>query len=113
MTSHARSAVGIGSLNHLGIHTHEAQFVCHEFSGALHMFGGDALGGDRLQRDLFGQYLDDAVPIGFDARTNLVSGERCMMVLLYMCVSGVIAMAAPVYKCLNVTVTSKHDMESV
>ena len=24
----ARSAVGIGSLNHLGIHTHEAQFVC-------------------------------------------------------------------------------------
>ena len=36
-----------------------------------------------------------------------------MMVLLYMCVSGVIAMAAPVYKCLNVTVTSKHDMESV
>ena len=30
-----------------------------------------------------------------------------------MCVSGVIAMTAPVYKCLNVTVTSKHDMESV
>ena len=73
----ARSAVGIGSLDHLGIHTHEAQFVCHEFSGALHMFGGDALGGNRLQRNLFGQHLDDAVPIGFDARTNLVSGERC------------------------------------
>ena len=78
------------------------------------MFGGDALGGDRLQRDLFGQYLDDAVPIGFDARTNLFSGERCHDgPPLYMCVSGVIAMAAPVYKCLNVTVTSKHDMESV
>ena len=41
------------------------------------MFGGDALGGNRLQRNLFGQHLDDAVPIGFDARTNLVSGERC------------------------------------
>ena len=78
------------------------------------MFGGDALGGDRLQRDLFGQHLDDAVPICFDARTNLVSGERCYDdPPLYMCVSAVIAMTAPVYKCLNVTVTSKHDMESV
>ena len=56
------------------------------------MFGGDALGGNRLQRNLFGQHLDDAVPIGFDARTNLSAVSVAMMVLLYMCVSGVIAM---------------------
>ena len=67
----ARRAVGVVRLHHLRIDADLAQQVRHELRGTLHMIGGDALRGNRLQRDLLVQHVDDAVEIRLDARADL------------------------------------------
>ena len=67
----ARRAVGIVRLHHLRIDADLAQQVRHELRGTLHMIGGDAFRGNRLQGDLLVQHVDDAVEIRLDARADL------------------------------------------
>ena len=67
----ARRAVGVVRLHHLRIDADLAQQVRHELRGTLHMIGGDAFRGNRLQGDLLVQHVDDAVEIRLDARADL------------------------------------------
>lgn len=80
-----RRAIRVARLDDLRVDADLAQLVRYEFGGPLHMLGGDALGGNRLQRDLTAQQIDDAAEIGFDPRAQLV-GKHCGHDAPYCCV---------------------------